>query len=145
MSALTRRRSHNEHQETWRVFYDDVCIGTIGRRAGIPVGADQSGWYCGFYPMSHRGLHDEGTAPHFYKARADFAEAWLRLQPLVTDADFIEHRYHRASTAWKYRMRDMGCRLPTQTAKGWSRCFCGAAIVTAGVPDHIRAVHIDLN
>src|ERR1700750_840859 len=104
MPDLSRRRSRNEHQETLHVYYSDICVGTIGRRSGVPVGADQWGWYCGFFPMSHRGLREDGTAPHFYKARSYFKAAWFRLLPLITDEDFAEHRYQRASTSWKHRM-----------------------------------------
>ncbi|MET3996500.1 hypothetical protein ABIB94_007562 [Bradyrhizobium sp. JR7.2] len=41
MIALTRRRSDNPHQETWRIYFTDVCVGTISVRAGVPVHADQ--------------------------------------------------------------------------------------------------------
>jgi hypothetical protein len=36
MPYLTRRRSPDARQESWRVFYGDVRIGVIGQRAGIP-------------------------------------------------------------------------------------------------------------
>lgn len=41
MTALTRRRSDNEHQETWQIYFGDVCVGSIGLRAGVPTSADQ--------------------------------------------------------------------------------------------------------
>ena len=34
MPTLTRRRSP-DRQDCWRVFYGDVCVGTIARRAGV--------------------------------------------------------------------------------------------------------------
>jgi hypothetical protein len=37
MPALTRRRSDNPHQTTWHVYYDDIRVGRIGERAGVPV------------------------------------------------------------------------------------------------------------
>jgi hypothetical protein len=44
MSALTRSRSDNTHQETWHVYYDgNVHAGTIGERAGVPIDVDQWG------------------------------------------------------------------------------------------------------
>src|SRR3981081_3585682 len=41
MPALTRRRSRSAPAESWQIFYGDVQIGTIGIRAGVPVGVDQ--------------------------------------------------------------------------------------------------------
>jgi hypothetical protein len=41
MPALTRRRSDDPHQETWHVYLDDVHVGTIGERAGVPVHLDR--------------------------------------------------------------------------------------------------------
>jgi hypothetical protein len=90
----------------------------------VPVRVDQWTWSCGFYPMSHRGQRANGTAPDFFKARADFKVAWLRLLPKVTDADLAEHRRERAWMAWKYRMWGCG-KLPTQETSGRSKCFCG--------------------
>ena len=92
--------------------------------------------------MSHRGEGENGTAPNFFKARADFEAGWARLLPKVTDADFIEHRRERAHTAWKYRMWDAACRMPTQETSGRSRRFCGAEIGIAGVSEHVYAAHI---
>jgi hypothetical protein len=38
---------------------------------------------------------------------------------------------------------DAGCRLPTQTADGRARCFCGAEITFADMDQHIYAAHMD--
>jgi hypothetical protein len=56
MPALTRRR-YLERHDCWHVYYGDVHVGTIARRAGVPVDVDQWGWNCGFYPPSHQGRH----------------------------------------------------------------------------------------
>jgi hypothetical protein len=40
MPALTRRRDPDAH---WRVFREDVQVGTIGVHAGVPVDSNQSG------------------------------------------------------------------------------------------------------
>jgi hypothetical protein len=42
MPALTRRRDPDASRESWRIFYGDVHVGTIGIRAGIPVNAAAS-------------------------------------------------------------------------------------------------------
>jgi hypothetical protein len=43
MPPLTRRRIPCAGNEAWRVFYGDVPVGTIGRRAGVPIHVDQWG------------------------------------------------------------------------------------------------------
>jgi hypothetical protein len=142
MPALTRRRDPDARSVSWRVFYGDVRVGTIGMRSGVPVNVDPWAWSVGFYPMSHRGEREDGTAPIFFKARADFEAAWLRLQPKITDEDLASYRRKEAWTAWKYRMWETGCRLPTQERSGRSRCFCGAEIGVA-CEEHVYASHIE--
>lgn len=141
---LTRRRSSDPHREVWHVYFEDVHVGTIGERAGVPVDCDQWSWCVDFYPPSHRGIREDGTAPNFLDARAQFADSWTRVEPVVTDADFLEHRRERARTAWKYRMWDCGCRMPTQSGSGWSRCFCGVEIDVAGTTRHVYDAHMDM-
>jgi hypothetical protein len=85
-----------------------------------------------FYPGSEPGDCTSGTAASFDEARGDFELAWLVFLANRTEADFDEHRKHRAWTAWKYAMWDSGCKLPTQLASGQSRCFCGAVIDIKG-------------
>jgi hypothetical protein len=41
MSELTRRSDTSRNEETWLIFLEDVHIGTIGRRAGVPNDVDQ--------------------------------------------------------------------------------------------------------
>ncbi len=89
MPALTRRR-YPERDDCWHVYYDDTCVGTIARRAGVPVDVDQWSWVCGFYPASHNGIREDGTAATFELARDDFEKAWRRILPRCTDADFVE-------------------------------------------------------
>jgi hypothetical protein len=144
MPNLTRRRSDNPHQETWHVYYGDVHVGSIGERAGVPVDVDQWSWNVGFYPLSHRGVCEQGTAPDMFKSRASFAAAWARLQLVVTDADLLEFRRQRARTAWKYHMWDCGCRMPTQNPSGRSRCFCGVEIDVAGASQHVYDAHMGM-
>ncbi len=145
MPALTRRRSDDPHRESWRVYYDgDVHVGSIGQRAGVPKTVDQWGWNVAFYPVSHRGIRENGTAQDLLEARAAFAAAWARIEPLVTDDDLLQHRRERTWTAWKYRMFDCGCRMPTQTASGRSTCFCGAEIDVVGTERHVYAEHMGM-
>jgi hypothetical protein len=74
MPSLTRRRSDDTHRESWVVYYGDVPVGTIGKRAGVPVKVDQWGWSCGFYPGLHPGQHQYGSAEDFEAARAGFED-----------------------------------------------------------------------
>jgi hypothetical protein len=60
------------------------------------------GLSCGFYPGMGPGEHQDGTAATFDQARAEFQAAWLRILPMLTEADFQEWRDQRDFTAWKY-------------------------------------------
>jgi hypothetical protein len=142
MPSLTRRRDPDAIHETWLIFYDDVRVGAIGERWGNPTDTDTWFWTCGFYPGSEPGERKSGTARDFAAARAAFESAWSVFLSKRTEADFLEYRQHRASIAWKYAMWDAGNRLPTQTADGRSRCFCGAEITIADTHEHIYAAHI---
>jgi hypothetical protein len=82
---LTRRRSSDAHRAAWHVYYGDVHVGTIGRRAGAPVDVDQWSWSCGFYPGLRSGQHRYGTAATFELARAGFEADWNALLPEISD------------------------------------------------------------
>jgi hypothetical protein len=95
MSELTRRRDTSRNEETWLIFLEDVHIGTIGRRAGVPTDAEQWGWRCGFFSGSRHSARAEGTAADFDQARSLFEAAWRRVRPSYTDADFADDRRAR--------------------------------------------------
>jgi hypothetical protein len=76
-----RRRCPEAREECWHVYYDDVHVGTIRLRSGVPVYQDQWSWSLGFYPVSHRGEDGAGTAATFEQARRNFETAWRGLQP----------------------------------------------------------------
>jgi hypothetical protein len=40
-------------------------------------------------------------------------------------------------------MWDAGCRMPTQTVSGMSKCFCGAIVNSETSGDHIGARHME--
>ena len=144
MTSLTRRRDPNTSHEAWPIFYGDVHVGTIGMRSGNPTGGDQWSWHCGFYPGSNPGDATNGIAVDFRAARAAFEGAWSVFLAKRTEADFLEHRRHLASDAWKRAMWAAGCQLSTETA-GRVRCFCGAVIDVAGMDEHIYAFHMEAN
>jgi hypothetical protein len=145
MTELTRRRMLGVHQETWHVFYGDIHVGTIGERAGVPQGVDQWVWSIGFYPKSHRPGGQIGeTAASFDLARAAFERAWRDYLPTCTEQDFLGYRQLRAFEAWKHAMWAAPARLPTQTADGRSRCFCGAEITIKDCHQHVFDCHMDL-
>jgi hypothetical protein len=141
-ARLFRRRVQGAQQQCWHVFYGDVHVGTITERAGVPHDVDRWGWDCGFYPVTHRREHADGTAETFEQARADFEAAWAEYLPKCTPADFEEYRRQRAWTAWKYAMHDTGTKMPTAFPSGSSRCFCGAAINIASSSQHVYEVHM---
>jgi hypothetical protein len=98
---------------------------------------------CGFYPGPEPGQHQYGVAEAFEAARADFEAAWQSLLPNLKEAAFDEYRHHCAWTTWKYKMWGRGGRMLTQEPDGRSFCFCGAAIDTASVDEHVRSAHMD--
>jgi hypothetical protein len=124
MPPLARRR-YSERQDCWHVYYGDVQIGTIARRAGCPVDVDQWESGCGFYPGMEPGQHQAGTAADFARARADFEAAWHQILPTLTEANFQEWRDLRDWTASKYAMWERGERMPSQKPSSMMRCACG--------------------
>ncbi|MEY9397923.1 hypothetical protein ABIF66_008742 [Bradyrhizobium japonicum] len=140
MTVPTRRRSDNEHQETWQIYFGDVCVGSIGARAGVPTSADQWGWRVGFYPGTEPGTHRSGSAATFDEARVAFESAWRQVEPTLTEDNYEAWRLSRDYHAWKYRMWAEGCRMPTQNQNSQSTCFCGAPI-SISCEEHIHTVH----
>jgi hypothetical protein len=134
MSALTRRRSKDDpHRETWLIYFGDVRVGSIGRRAGAPNSAPQWGWSCGFYPGTEPGEHCGGIAETFDEARDAFAT--------FSEADYEAWRRQRDWTAWKYRMHALALPLPTQRPEGVARCFCGEVVTNSTLDAHVHAAH----
>jgi hypothetical protein len=106
MPALTRRRSSldDPHRETWLIYFGDVRVGSIGRRAGVPSSAPQWGWSCGFYPGTDPGEHRISIGETFDEARAGFQAAWQELASTRTEAHYEAWRRRRDWTAWNDRM-----------------------------------------
>jgi hypothetical protein len=140
MPALTRRR-YPERQDCWHVCYGDIKVGTIAQRTGCPTDVDQWGWHCGFYPGMEPGRDRSGVAIDFDHARSDFEAAWRRILPTLTEANFQEWRRDRDWIAWKCDMLAANMQLPSQLPSGRSRCYCGASIDIAGVPEHVQTAH----
>jgi hypothetical protein len=112
MPALTRRRSKDDpHRETWLIYFGDVRVGVISRRAGVPNSAPQWAWSCGFYPSMAAGEHRSGIAETFEGARSGFQAAWQDLAPTRTEADHEAWRRQRDWTAWNDRMHDLALPL----------------------------------
>ncbi|WP_315783249.1 MULTISPECIES: hypothetical protein [unclassified Bradyrhizobium] len=142
MTSLTRRRDPQAPNETWRIYFGDVQAGTIAKRTEGPSGSPSWQWFCGFYPGSHPGEQTVGSARSYDQAREAFEASWRVFLSNRSPQDFDEWRKDHAFTAWKYAMWDAGCRLPTQTPSGRSRCFCGAVIDLTTTVVHIRASHM---
>ena len=125
MPELTRRRWTDAPEERWHIHYGDVHAGTVAIRRGIPHDEDPWGWSCGFYPGSHPGEHQSGTAATFDQARSDFEAAWEVFLANRTQADFRAWRDQRDWTARKYEMWTTGEKLPSQKPSSMMRCPCG--------------------
>ena len=124
MPELTRRRSTDAREECWHIYYGDVHAGTIAIRSGNPHDEDPWEWHCGFYPGSHPGEHQSGTAATFDQARSDFEAAWEVFLANRTQADFRAWRDQRDWTARKYEMWTTGEKLPSQKPSSMMRCPC---------------------
>jgi hypothetical protein len=124
MPDLTRRR-YKERRDCWHVYYGDVCVGTIARRAGCPVDVDQWEWSYGFYPGTEPGQGENGTAADFEACRVEFEAAWRRLLPNLSEASFQEWRDQRDRTALKYTAWERGERMPAQMPNSIMPCPCG--------------------
>ena len=143
MPKLTRRR-YPERQDCWRVYYGDVCVGTIARRSGCPVDVDQWQWGCGFYPGTDPGQGESGTAADFEACRVEFEAAWKRLLPNLSETSFQQWRDQRDQTERKYAMWECGELLPSQRPNSMMTCPCGQRFDShdpAGSYDHRRHIY----
>jgi hypothetical protein len=111
MPTLTPPPRSRHPQECWRVYYDDVIMGTIAQCVGNPGAAPKCQWRCGFYPGSRPGECTAGTAETFDQARADFEKAWDVFLSKRTDADFKAWRDQRDWTERKYEAWAAGRRV----------------------------------
>jgi hypothetical protein len=102
----------DHRQECWLIYYGDIHAGTITERVGNPHDTDRWQWRCGFYPGSHPGEQQSGTAASFAEAGADFESAWRVFLSKRAEADFKAWRDQRDWTAEKYRRFDRGERMP---------------------------------
>jgi hypothetical protein len=125
MPALTRRRSTDAHRESWSIYYDDVRVGTIGKRAGVLVEVDQWGWSLGFYPGLEPGQHRSGSAATFDRARADFDTAWVGLLPEIPAGAFDEYRRDRKYRDEVRAIHALGKKLPSEMLSSLMRCVRG--------------------
>jgi hypothetical protein len=72
MTAPTRHREKDRHQESWHIYFGDIRAGWIGERAGVPHDDEHWGWACDFCPGSEPGECTNGAAATFDDARAGF-------------------------------------------------------------------------
>jgi hypothetical protein len=126
MPALTRRRDP-DRQNCWRVFYGDVCVGTIGRRAGVPIDVDQWEWGCGFYPGTEPGEGSGGTG-----RRLKTLAPALKRPGAPSRRRGQKPTSRRGATSATGRHGSMRCKAAasTQLASGCAKCFCGIEIIT---------------
>ncbi|TYO65494.1 hypothetical protein FXV83_16290 [Bradyrhizobium hipponense] len=142
MSHLHRKPDKDPHRAGgWFVYWGDVRVGHIAKRAGIPNHTPQWGWSCGFYPGCEPGQSTTGTAESFEEARAGFERDWEKLLATRTEEHFEEWRRSRDFHAWKDKMHEEKLFLPTQTRGAPARCFCGEFITIASQDEHIHCAH----
>jgi hypothetical protein len=119
-----------------------TVVSQNNRNVRFVIGPDGNvGWSCGFQPGCDQGEQKHGIGKNFEEARLGFQAAWEKLLPKKTEAHFELWRQNRDQTAWKYRMWEEKCRMPSQTTDGRSQCFCGEWITQASIPKHVREAH----
>lgn len=139
--TLTRRSLNTERFESWGIFKGDLQVGAVS--SGVAVkGEDVWIWQCGFYPGCEPYQRSEGTEPTYAAAKAEFEQAWKRLEPQITAEMADEWLKSQAWTAWKHAMWEAGCKMPAQIPSGVSRCFCGTEITAETTPAHIYEKHM---
>src|SRR6267378_6459165 len=111
MPELTRRRSTDAREECWHIYYGDIHVGTIAIRTGSPHDEDPWQWCCGFYPGSHPGEHQNGTAATFDQARSDFEAAWKVFLANRTEA------FRRGVASKIGPLENMRCGKPAKTTE----------------------------
>jgi hypothetical protein len=124
MPELTRRRSPDQRQECWQIYYGDIHAGTITERVGNPHNTERWAWRCGFYPGSNPGEHQNGTAATFGEARADFESAWK----IFFCQNAPRPIFRRGAISGIGRPENMRCGMQ---AKSWSTCADDLASCTA--------------
>ncbi len=143
MPKLTRRLTWPDDKnarDTWSIYYDDVSVGGIGVRAGVPDHVDKWGWSVGFYPGMHPGESVHGSASTFQLARIAWAAAWERYLPKCTPEAFEEYRAHKRYLA----DREAG-RLPPRSKRPIIKCACGVMFDTWDpASNQIHAPHVYL-
>jgi hypothetical protein len=117
-----RRRNNDPHRESWGIYYDDVRVGTIGKRAGVPVEVDQWGWSCGFYPGLDPAQYRSGSAQTFDQARVHFVAAWANLLSHVPIGAF-DATVSTEQRSGPFTPAAKGCRA--RHPSSLMRCVCG--------------------
>jgi hypothetical protein len=118
---LTRRPDKDPHRRGWFVYFNDVRVGHIGIRAGVPVDEDQWGWSSDSIPaviQASTPMERRGRSSR--KPGRDSSRRAPRRTTSCTGGA-------ATSMPGKYRMHDEGLKLPTQNTNGVTRCVCGDA------------------
>ena len=129
MPQLTRRKD-TERPDCWNVYFGDVGVGAIGRRAGVPLHVDQWEWSCGFYPLSLRGVSVGGMAQSFEQARDAFGAAWLELQPRIEETDYAENGASAPGPRGNIRCTTPVCRRRRSWHQDAPSASAGSRLIT---------------
>ena len=137
--AHTPPQQRRSPSRTWLIHLNDVRIGVIGRRAGVPSSAPQWGWSRGFYPGVDPGW--TGIAETFDDARAAFQGAWVELAVTLTEANYKTWRRQRDWTAWKDRIARSSA--PATHAARRRRCalLLRRCVSIQALEAHVRTAH----
>ena len=125
MTALTRRRGDNPHEEIWQIYFTDVRIGTIGVRAGVACARRSMGLVDRL--LSRHGARHmaEWHSRHLRSRARGFRGRMVRATADHPDAAFAEWRQDRDWQAEVAAKRARGEKLDSEIRSTLMRCVCG--------------------
>jgi hypothetical protein len=113
------------------VYCEDVHVGTIGERAGVPVDVDQWQWSCGFYPCLNPLAYRGPCWPTQSRRREGALWGWALKPSLAASGQRSSDknpdafgRRRRARTSEEHELGQLPCREATADRARAQRISC---------------------
>jgi hypothetical protein len=113
------------------VYCEDVHVGTIGERAGVPVDVDQWQWSCGFYPCLNPLAYRGPCWPTRSRRREGALWGWALKPSLAASGQRSSDknpdafgRRRRARTSEEHQLGQLPCREATADRARAQRISC---------------------
>ncbi len=118
-NQVTRRA--DAEPDSWSIWYDNVCVGSIAKQPWNTQHGIRWLWTCGFQPGATPKDYSSGLTDTFEEARDQWQAAWEVYLPRRTDIDFEEWRQHQ-----RFMANKMAGRLLPDAPANIMDCACGA-------------------